>query len=79
MLHHNLQVIGAGNNLMIGVGDSHSVLHRTYEGVMKSLIDKNKRMHKGDSRYLYKFTNNVSIKKQQSCLPPKKGKQLINR
>lgn len=73
----NVLAAGAGNNLMIGIGGPHSVLHRKYNDVMKSLIEKNRRMHIGEARCLDKFTNGISIKKQQSKLTPTKGNNKL--
>lgn len=73
----NVLEAGAGNNLRVGIGGPHTVLHRTYKDVMKSLIDKYGRMHIGDARCLDKFTNRVSIKRQQNSLTPTKGNNKL--
>lgn len=73
----NVLAAGAGSNLMIGVGGPHTVLHRNYVDVMKSLVEKSRRMHIGDARCLDKFTNGISIKKQQSRLTPTKGNNKL--
>lgn len=74
----NILEAGAGTNLKVGVGGPHTVLHRNYKDVIKSLVDaKTKRMHIGDARCLDKFTNGASIKRQQKFLTPSKGNNKL--
>jgi len=69
----NLLSSGAGTGLRVGLGGPHSVVHNTYNDVLKSLIDKHG-MHIGDPRCLGTFSGvkPKPIKKQQKYLPPSK-------
>lgn len=65
-----VQVDGPG--LRVGLGGPHSVVHKTYANVMKSLIERGDRMHIGEPRCLGQYSNHTSIKKQQTSLTPTK-------
>jgi hypothetical protein len=74
----NLLSAGAGINLRVGLGGPHTVLHRNYKDVMKSLIEgKDNRMHIGNAHCLDKFTNHLSIKRQQNFLTPTRGQNKL--
>jgi len=74
----NLLSAGAGTKLTVGLGGPHSVVHRTYKDVMKSLIQgRDNRMHIGEAKCLDKFTNRVSIKRQQNFITPTRGQNKL--
>ncbi len=70
-----VEIVGAG--LKVGLGGAHTVLHNNYKDVIKSLVEKNNRMHIGEPRSLYKFSDNRVISKQLRNLTPTKGQNRL--
>lgn len=70
-----VEIVGAG--LKVGLGGAHTVLHSNYKDVLKSLVEKNNRMHIGEPRSLYKFSDGRVIHKQQRNLSPTKGQNRL--
>jgi hypothetical protein len=70
---------GAGSMLTVGLGGAHSVLHRHYKDVAKSLLEKFDRMHIGDPRCLGVYANSStrSMTKQLTALSPSKGNNKL--
>lgn len=66
-----------GTDLKVGLGGSHSVVHKNYKDITKSLVDKNLRMHIGEPRSLYKFSDNRMISRQLRYLTPTKGQNRL--
>ena len=68
---------GAGTNIKVGLGGPHSIVHKTYKDVLKSLLD-NHGMHVGEPRCLSTYaTSGASMKAQKSNLPPTKGQNKL--
>ncbi len=70
-----VEIVGAG--LKVGLGGANTVLHTKYKDVIKSLVEKNNRMHIGEPRSLYKFSDGRVIHRQQRNLPPTKGQNRL--
>lgn len=75
----NVLFTGAGTNLRVGIGGPHSVVHKTYKYVLKSLVERYDRMHLGDPRCIGVYANSItrSINRQQSYLTPTKGNNKL--
>jgi hypothetical protein len=75
----NVLASGAGSLIRVGPGGAHSVVHRNYKDIGKSLLEKFNRMHIGDPRCLGVYAHAVtrSMKKQLSSLPPGKGNNRL--
>jgi hypothetical protein len=73
----NALFAGAGTNIKVGLGGPHTVLHKTYKDIQKSLLDGHG-MHIGDPRCLGVYANSLrSIKSQIRNLPPTKGNNRL--
>jgi hypothetical protein len=75
----NFLSAGAGTKLKVGIGLTHTVLHPSYKEVMKSLVEKNDRMHSGEPRCLGTYATNPNklIKNQIKYLTPTKGNNKL--
>ena len=70
-----MQLVGTG--LRVGVGGPHSIVHRSYKDILKSLVEGKDRMALGIPRCLDKFTGGRSIKREQRYLTPTRHNNMM--